>query len=373
MTLLPRCFVFLISACAACTSPASSAQSVTPADLPVGAAIIATINDSQPETTLLHGVYVQQHGKMLAERYFKSDDKKIGAIFAHEVDFNADTLNDTRSVSKSVIGLLIGIALEQGKIKSLDTPVVDLLKNISDQTRDQAKRKITLRHLLTMSSGLKWDEDGSVSIFSNETVMEFSTDMVRYVLERPVAEAPGRHYVYNSGGVVLLGAVLETATGMPLDQYASQVLFAPLGIDNWEWQTSLISHQKMAHAGLRLTPRDLAKIGQLILNRGSWNGRKIVPAEYIQDSITKHLDAEIESGWGYGYLWRTGTSSVDGREWAWIAAMGNGGQRIFIVPALDLVVAITAGRYNQAGIENGLPSHQLFRKIVSDVAHISRQ
>jgi len=331
--------------------------------------LATTITISQPAEKLLHGVYVEQHGQVLIESYFKSGDKKIGDIWAHETDFNATTLHDTRSISKSVISLLIGVALQQGKINSLDEPVVDILKNISDQTHDPEKRKITLRHLLTMSSGLKWDEDGSVSIFSNETVMEFSTNMARYVLERPVAETPGKHYVYNSGGVVLLGAVLETVTGMPLDQYANQVLFAPLGIKNWEWQSSLISHQKMAHAGLRLTPRDLAKIGELVLKQGNWNGQQIIPVAYLRDSLTRHLNAEDE--WGYGYLWRTGTAQINGAGWDWIAAMGNGGQRLFIVPKLDLVIVITAGRYNQAGAENGYPSNLLFKKLLTDVLPFS--
>lgn len=346
------------------------AQSALPADnASRAAALDQVVTASDPAKNLLHGVLVQQHGDTLEERYFKSDDQQLGALLKHQTDFQADTLHDTRSISKSVVSLLIGIALQKGYINSLDMPVADLLKKYSDQTKDPLKRSITLRHLLTMSSGLDWDEDGTVSLLSNETLMEFSARMPRYVLKRPMLQQPGIQFVYNSGGVVLLGAVLETVTGMPLDQFARRELFEPLGIQRWEWRSSLVGNQIMAHAGLRLTPRDLAKIGQLVLNHGSWNGQQLVPVSYLEASITRQIGAELD--WGYGYLWRTGAVTIGAQQWPWIAAMGNGGQRLFIVPKLDLVVVITAGRYNVAGPDNGLPSQRLFEKLLAQVVQFS--
>lgn len=220
-----------------------------------------------------------------------------------------------------------------------------------------------MRHLLTMSAGLKWSESTIASPLSDETLMEFRCDMAGYVLKRPLVKPPGEHFVYNSGATVLLADILETTTGQPLDVYAREKLFAPLGITQTDW-TRGRDGRPLPHAGLRMRPRDLATLGEFLLAEGYWQGRQIVPAAYVRDSLAPHLKAELD--WRYGYQWRLGETEANGRRWRWAGAFGNGGQRLFLVPDADLVVVITAGRYNMAPRENGMPSQQLFARILEE-------
>lgn len=288
----------------------------------------------------LHGVIVERHGRLVAELYRKGKDKSVYGLFATNTDFGPTTLHDTRSVGKSVIDLLLGIAQQQGKLGSLATPAIDFYPEYADLATPQVKA-ITLEHLLTMSSGFKWSEGQSGPDDEHRLYWKWSPS--RYVLSRPIAAPPGAAFNYNSGGNLLLADILTRVTHAPLKDFARKNLFEPLGITDWEW-TGDLHGRPMSFTGLRMRPRDMAKIGLLVLNHGRWNGKQIVPADWIADSLRSRISTGFD-GMGYGYQWWTGTVAWNGRTLPWAAAFGNGSQRIFVVPDLDLTVVVTAGAY----------------------------
>lgn len=345
----PALLATLLLACSA--APGADAS---PRCMPESAVTLcAVIAPPDAAAQRLHGVLVQRDGVTLAESYTDGPDREAGSLRDAPRRFDAETLHGVRSISKSIVGLLVGVALDEGAIPSLDTPALDLLpKRAAFATPE--KKRITVRHLLTMSTGLKWSEDG---LLSDETRMEFSRDMAAYVLERPAKEAPGARYQYNSGATVLLAEIIEATTGRVLADYAQEKLFTPLGVTRVDWTTGR-DGRPMPHAGLRLTPRDLAKIGTLVLNHGRFGDVQVVPADYMRASVTGVLPAERD--WRYGYQWRVGTTNGQN----WIGAFGNGGQRLYIAPAQKLVVVITAGRYDRPYPQNGAPSEALFARIL---------
>jgi CubicO group peptidase (beta-lactamase class C family) len=308
----------------------------------------------------LHGVVVERHGRIVAEAYRRGRDKTVNSLFAHTRDFGPGTLHDTRSVGKTVISLLLGIAQAQGRLKGLGTPVLDFYPEYPELAVPE-RRAITLEHLLTMSSGLAWHEGGEGPDDEHRLMWKWSP--AYYVLSRPVAAAPGARFNYNSGGTLLLADVLQRATGMAWKDYARTALFEPLGITQAEWVGDFLG-RPMAYTGLRLRPRDLARLGRLVLDHGRWRGRQLVPEAWIAASLQPRRDTGFD-GMGYGYFWWTGTAPWQGRTVAWAAAFGNGGQRLFVVPALDLAVVITAGAYGDAAAARRVNGH--FREIVATV------
>jgi CubicO group peptidase (beta-lactamase class C family) len=238
--------------------------------------------------------------------------------------------------------------------------LIDWFPQYSD-LRSPAKERISLRHLLTMSAGLEWNENVPFSDPKNSAMrLLCSADQCRYVLEQPVVAPGGQIWNYNSGCTLLLEAVLAKAAGVALDDVARELLFEPLGITDFAWTKNLKSGI-LEWGGLRLRSRDLAKIGQLVLNDGHWNGRQIVSQKWVKESTSAHI-GPAHLTYFYGYQWWLGRSLIEGREVPWICAMGHGGQRIFAVPALDLVTVVTAGLYADA--INGLLPLIIFNRFV---------
>jgi CubicO group peptidase (beta-lactamase class C family) len=197
-------------------------------------------------------------------------------------------------------------------------------------------------HALTMTMGLKWVEAIPSNEDDNDEVrMHMASDPCRYVLGLPATAPAGQDYFYNTGALTLVSAIVRKATGRPLDEFARETLFRPLGITAVEWVR--YKGDSDAGGGLRLRPRDMAKIGQLVLAGGRWNGNQIVSKAWIETSTAPKIEAT--GGQYYGYLWFLGRSLPNGREVHWDGALGRGGQSIRIVPELDLVVVVTAGYY----------------------------
>jgi len=335
----------------ACGSPASIGDgwpTATPESVGLDGERLCGIAARLKETDAnVHAVIIVRHGKMVFEQYFPGYDEPWGMGEGRH-DFDATTKHDMRSASKSVVSLLVGIAIDRELIKSADEPVVKFFPDYS-ALKTAGWDNITLRHLLTMSSGIQWDENRAWKDPRNdEPHLSDEADPIRYVLSKPIAAPPGTVWNYNGGGTDLLGNIIERVSGKSLDAFAREALFAPLGISDWEWMKYRNGHIAAA-VGLRLRPRDAAKIGQLVLDKGAWDGRQIVSPEWIEQSVRPRFQAigYFSGLFFYGQQWWMGRSIAQEKEVKWIAAMGSGGQRLFIVPDRDLVVMTTSGLYFQ--------------------------
>jgi CubicO group peptidase (beta-lactamase class C family) len=272
----------------------------------------------------LRSLLVARRGKLVLERYYGGADRESPA--------------DVRSVTKSVVSTLVGIALERGELVGLDQPVANVLDGAGIVLTGR-QRDITLRHLLSMTAGFEWDESGASgndTMLYNEWVL--SGDPVGFLLERPLADPPGTRFEYNSAAVHLLGVVLEEATGSTLPAYADRVLFGPLGIGDARWEP-LGGGRVNGGSGLDLRPRDLARFGQLMLQDG-WSGEhSVVPAPWVREATTRRFEWTVAAGplasLSYGYLWWVDTERDAFLAW------GFGGQFIYVSPALEVVVVAT--------------------------------
>ncbi len=293
------------------------------------------------ELSGLHAVVIIHDGEVLAQSYFEGADERWGAPLGN-VAHGPDTLHDLRSVTKSVVGLLYGIALAEGKVPGLDESLVAQFPQYGDLANDPKRNAMRVRDALSMKMGIQWNEDLPYSNPQNsEIAMENAPDRYRFVLEQPLVNEPGDQWTYNGGAVALIAKLIADGTGMPIDQYAGEKLFKPLGITRYDWIVGRDGVPSAA-SGLRLSISDLVKIGQLVLQKGAFNGQQIVPAEWLDVSFTAH--SNLKTGLRYGYLWWL---APWGEPPSWVAGFGNGGQRLTVQAEYDLIIAVLAGNYNQ--------------------------
>jgi CubicO group peptidase (beta-lactamase class C family) len=338
-----------------------------PTDVGLDPTLLTALSErlrANPELNM-HAVLIVKDGALVFEQYLQGRDESWGDDLG-VVRFDRETLHDMRSTTKSVVSALVGIAIGDGAIRGADAPVVDLLPEprITDR---EAKRSILLRHVLTMMAGLEWDESMPYTDPRNsERLMIRSGDPIGYVLSRKLVSEPGRQFNYNGGLTELLAAVVRHGTGNSLEEFARERLFAPLGIERFEWRRHA-NGLPSAASGLRLRPVDLAKFGYLYLNRGRWNSDQILPASWVDQSLREHWSAPH---FGYGYQWWVPRFTAEGTPIEAFNTRGNGGQCAFVFPTLGLVVVTTAGNYNQFEGQRQFIPHQLIAEYVLPAAGV---
>ena len=251
--------------------------------------------------------------------------------------YRGTDLHSMQSVSKTVSSIIVGIAVTRGDFKaSLDTPLLTYFDLARVKNVDERKRRITLRHVLTMSTGLDWNEEVAYDDPRNDAdLMEATDDWVQYVIDRPMAQEPGKVFNYSSGVSELLAFIFQKETGQDIEKYGEKYLFAPLGMDHY-WKRSPMGVVD-TEGGLFLRTADLAKIGYLYLHDGMWDGQQIVSKDWVKQSLAPFIDAE--EGFKYGFKWWL-LPRTDRQGYVWMAR-GFGGQRLMVFPEEDLIVVFT--------------------------------
>ncbi|HEY0668138.1 MAG TPA: serine hydrolase [Sphingobacteriaceae bacterium] len=300
----------------------------------------------------IHSVLISHRGKLVYEKYWPGKDERWGKSLG--VTMHAkDSLHDIRSISKSVVSACVGIAIQQGKIKNVDQRVFDFFPEYKRQDTG-LKSLLTVEHLLTMSSGITWNEDVPYDNPENSEIrMIRSPNPIEYVLSQPMDLAPGKIWEYNGGTTQLLAAIIEKTTGKKIDAFASEYLFRPIGVTSFEWVKYPGTDLPAAASGLRLRSRDLLNFGLLYSNEGKWNDKQVLQEKWVRESFQPHVQRPEgrRAGGSYGYQFWIWQDTISNRLTSIVACIGNGDQRIFLDKANDLVVVMTAGNYNLWNIE----------------------
>ena len=298
--------------------------------------IIKLFSQLQIKENKIHSVLLVKNNQIIIEEYMgeNSENKQ----------------HDLRSVTKSITSILMGIAVDKGFIENVNDPISKYLKSlVPTKNLDKRKQEITIKHLLTMSTGLDcndWDKKSK----GQEDKIYKKSDWLQYFLNLPMVNEPGEISNYCTMGQILATEIISRISGMTIDKFAEKYLFDPLNITNVSWGHT--SNKKVIPSSKRLylTSRDMAKIGQLILNEGKWNEKQIVSKEWIEESIKPITKI---TGIGYGYLWWSIPFRLNEKTVISKTATGNGGQYIMIIPSMNMVAVFTGGAYNSQ--EDKLP------------------
>lgn len=279
--------------------------------------------------------------------------------------YRGGDLHSLQSVTKTVTSVVIGTAVTRGEFPDLDTPILAFFDTTRVRHVDARKRRVTIRHLLTMTGGFDWNEGLPYTDPRNDAVvMENSYDWVTYAVDRPMAVEPGTRFNYSSGESVLLAHIFRVATGLDLETYAARHLFGPLGVGRWYWKRTPAGVLD-TEGGLYLEARDLARIWSLFLRGGSWNGTRLLSAEWIAQSLTPAVPTgPLTGGRQYGYKWWLHPDPQDASKWLWVGS-GFGGQWPVAFPALDMVVVFNG--WNILPGRGGVPIGPMTRRLAHAV------
>ena len=284
----------------------------------------------------IHSVLLVKDGKLILEEYFYGYDR--------------DDLHYLASATKSISSILVGILLDEDMLKNVDQYVYQLFSGYRKTEWIDKKYEITVRHLLSMTSGIEWDENRAASDPRNDYfAMRRGGDWIRYVFTKKLVAPPGQKFNYNGGLSALLGEIIRRNSGLNAEKFSKKYLFDPLGISHYSW-LKYNDGSINTGGGLLLRPRDMAKIGQLMLNNGKYNDKQIVSQEWITESTKNYVvPKSLPLGSGYGYQWWLGETTINGQTIRAYFAQGVGGQFIFIVPMMKVAAIFTSKLYNFPG------------------------
>ncbi len=305
--------------------PTDSWRTCHPDEVGMDAELLMQINDEililQRLHVDVHSVLIIKDGYIVAEQYYS--------------DYTYDSLHPINSCTKSISSALIGIALEEGYIESVNNKVVDYFPDYEIENLTQEKENITIENMLTMSAGFEWYE---MEYLYNDDRNSFyqwvrSDDRIQFVLDLPLVTIPGEEFNYNTGMSHVLSAIIQNTTGLRTDLFAEENLFEPLGISGYNWFIDPNDIATGGH-GLNLYTRDMARFGYLYLKNGEWDGDQIIPEDWIETSTTAHIPRKYIPEFDYGYHWWVKPDE-------YFTAVGVYGQWIYIIPDYDLVVVFT--------------------------------
>jgi CubicO group peptidase (beta-lactamase class C family) len=356
----------------------------SPSAVGVNKAVLDSIDReiSSGQYGLVDRMVVIRHGQIAYDRSYAHDYAKAyadsvnvkGALNAsdptgpynyynpwwHPYYRGSSDLHSLQSVTKTITSVVIGTAVMNGEFPSIDTPVLKLYDASKVANVDDKKRRMTIRHLISMTSGIDWNESLPYTDPRNSaTGLEESHDWVKYVIDRPMSDEPGARWVYNSGATVLLADVFHRATGKDIEQYAAEHLFAPLGISHWYWKrtpTGLVDTE----GGLYLDPRDLAKVWTVFAKNGEWEGKRIVTPEWVKASLEPIK--KTPNGSSYGLAWWLQPTARDTSKYYYTGS-GFGGQLPAALPDQDMIVVFNA--WNILPGHGGLPSRRVLERLAA--------